>query len=54
MKFNVVTRDHGDTYTLMFSGTRSECRRMILGRWGHWPSFAAITTRTHNFQHIRF
>jgi hypothetical protein len=54
MQYHVVTRDHGDSYSLMFSGTRAECRRYIIGRWGHWPPFAAITTRTRNFQHIRF
>lgn len=48
----VVTRNHGDTYTVWFEGTRAECRRWIIGRYGHWPPFAAITQRTHNFHHV--
>ena len=50
----VVTRDFGDKYTVMFEGTRAQCRAFILGRWGHWPPFAAITQRTGNFHHITF
>jgi hypothetical protein len=52
--YRVVTRDWGDKYSVMFEGTRAQCRQYILGRWGHWPPFAAITTRTTNFQHVRF
>lgn len=52
--FRVVSRDWGDKYSVLFEGTRSQCRRYILGRWGHWPPFAAITTRASNFHHVRF
>jgi hypothetical protein len=54
MSHRVVTRNFGDTYTVMKEGTRAECRRFIIARWGHWPPFAAITTRTTNFHNIQF
>lgn len=44
--FNVWTLNSGGTVSCMFSGTRAACRRMILGRWGHWPPFAIISTIT--------
>ncbi len=49
-KYSVVTRNHNETYSWMFSGTRAECRKFILGRWGHWPPFAAITARESHFE----
>ena len=56
-KVRVVTRDHGKnepTFSVCFEGTRAQCRRWILSRWGHFPSFAAITQRTANFDRIVF
>ena len=32
------------TVTCTFAGTKSECRRHIIGRWGHWPPFAFLST----------
>ena len=56
--YRVVTRDHSPNdvqhYTVWFEGTRARCRAWILGRYGHWPPFAAITQRHDNFQHIVF
>lgn len=49
MTYRVVTRNIGDTYSELFSGTRAECRRYMIGRWGHFPGFAVITTRSENF-----
>jgi hypothetical protein len=48
----VVTRDSNGSYTVLFSGTRSECRAFMLGRWGHFPPFAAITSRTSNYHRV--
>jgi len=47
--YRVVTRNINETYSVVFEGTKSECRKYISGRWGHWPPFAAITTRDTNF-----
>ncbi len=52
--FRVVTRNFGDTYSVMYEGTRAQCKTFIRSRWGHWPSFAAITQRTSNFHRICF
>ena len=56
-KLRVVTRDHGKdepTFTVWFEGTRAQCRRWILGRYGHFPPFAVVTKRTANFDRIVF
>ena len=46
----VVSRNHGGTFTVWFTGTRADCRRWILGRArGHIPPYYAITTRTSGF-----
>lgn len=47
--YRVVTRNGNESYSVMREGTRAECRHMILGRWGHCPPFAVITTRTSDF-----
>jgi len=38
----VVSRNFRDTYTVWFEGTRKECKEWIIGRYGHFPPFAAI------------
>ena len=49
----VVTRDWpGDRYCVVFEGTRRLCRAYVTGRWGHHPSFAAITTRQNHFERL--
>jgi hypothetical protein len=48
----VVTRNHNGSYSIVHEGTRPECKRFIIGRWGHWPPFAAITTRESNFDSL--
>ena len=53
MTYRVVTKDFGGKdigYSVLYEGTRTECRRYILGRWGHIPPFAVVTTRTSNFE----
>lgn len=48
--YRVVVRNSNESYNVMREGTRAECRHMILARWGHWPPFAVITTRTSDFR----
>ena len=45
MRFRVWTLDYGEEVTCMSDWkTRGECKKMIWGRWGHWPPFAIIST----------
>lgn len=46
--FYVKTRNFNDTHTVMFKGTRRQCEKFIVGRWGHWPPFATIHSTTKN------
>lgn len=47
----VVTRNFGGTYTVWCEGSRSDCEKWILGRYGHFPPFAAICTiRRTNYE----
>ncbi len=50
--YRVVTRNIGDTYTVMFEGTKQACWKFVEGRWGHRPPFAAVTKRTSNFESL--
>lgn len=48
--FRVVSRNHGGSFTVWYTGTRAECRRWILNRaGGYLPPYYALTTRTANF-----
>ena len=53
MIYRVVTNDFIGKdelrCTIHFEGTKSQCWKYIVGRWGHKPPWAAITTRTSNF-----
>jgi len=53
-QFHLVTRDLGDSYSVLHAGTRRSCFRYARGRWGHMPGFAAVTTRTRDFHKCRF
>jgi len=44
-QYRVITKDSDSKYTLMTNWTtKSECKQYIIGRWGHWPPFAFIST----------
>lgn len=45
MKYRVWTKDFPNKVSCMTDWmTRAKCRRFILGRWGHWPPFAYISS----------
>ena len=52
--FDGETRDGGKRTTVMFGGTRAQCKQFVTGRWGCCHAFATITTRTENFHLCRF
>jgi hypothetical protein len=42
--YRVWTKNFGgNTSVLSDWDTKATCRRIILGRWGHWPPFAFIS-----------
>jgi len=42
--FRVWTKNCNETYSIMTDWqTYSACKKMILGRWGHWPCWAYIS-----------
>ena len=43
MQYHVWTLNFNDTVSRMFTGSRAQCRKFIIGRWGHWPPFAVIS-----------
>lgn len=43
-KYRVVTKNFGGSVSVMTDWqTRGECRKFIIGRWGHVPPFAFIS-----------
>jgi hypothetical protein len=53
LKYRVWTKNIGDTVSIMTEWrSRSECKRFIIGRWGHWPPFAFIS-RCENAESFR-
>jgi hypothetical protein len=55
MLYRVWTKDVGGRYsTLSAWGTRSECKKSIIGRWGHWPPFAYISTAISTMSFRRY
>lgn len=40
---HVWTINSNETVSCLFSGTRTQCRNFIVGRWGHWPPFAVVS-----------
>lgn len=47
--YHVVSRNHGGTYTIWKTGTRTQCRNWILGNDPDIPPVYAITARTSDF-----
>ena len=43
---HVWTNDMGKQVTHHFSGSYHQCRKYIVGRWGHWPCWATISRST--------
>jgi hypothetical protein len=44
-KYRVWTLNFGGSVTIMTDWmTRNDCKRFVLGRWGHFPPFAIIST----------
>jgi hypothetical protein len=44
MKFRVWTLNFNGGVSLMTDWqTLANCKKMILGRWGHWPPFAFMS-----------
>jgi hypothetical protein len=43
-KYRVWTKDWDGGLTVLTDWeTRNFCRKVIVGRWGHWPPFAFIS-----------
>ena len=44
-QYRVVTTDHNGGVSILCDWqSRAACRRYIIGRWGHWPPFAHISS----------
>lgn len=44
MKYRVWTKNFNGGVSIMTDwSTYAQCRKMIVGRWGHWPPFAFIS-----------
>ena len=42
--FSVWTKNCNETYSIMTDWqSYSACKKMIVGRWGHWPCWAYIS-----------
>mgnify|MGYP001583535124 CR=1 len=43
--YRVWTKNMNGTLSIMTNDTTyRKCRRFIIGRWGHWPPFAFISS----------
>jgi hypothetical protein len=53
-KFRVWTKNFNGGFSIMTDWqSKSSCRKMILGRWGHWPPFAFISSAQSTESFIR-
>ena len=53
--YRVWTKDFDEKYTIMTDWqSYSKCRKMIIGRWGHWPPFAFISKAKTTESFIRY
>ena len=53
--YRVWTKDFNQSYTIMTDWqTYAECKRMIIGRWGHWPPFTYISKARSIQSFIRY
>jgi hypothetical protein len=43
-KINLYTINMNGKVSWMHSGTRSECEKYAIGRWGHIPGFVIFTS----------
>ena len=51
----VWTKNWDGTYTIMNDwSTKGQCKKMILGRWGHWPPWAYISKAKSTARFIRY
>lgn len=54
-KYRVWTKNAFGSYSIMNDwSTKSECKKMIIGRWGHWPGFAYISTAQTQESFVRY
>ena len=55
MKYRVWTKDAFKEYPTCHTDwlTKTECKKYILGRWGHWPGWASISTAKYG-ERVRF
>ena len=54
-KYRVWTKDFGGGVTCITDWmTKGQCKKMILGRWGHHPPFAFISSAicAISFRHV--
>ena len=53
--FRVWTKNASGSYSIMNDWTtRSKCKNLIIGRWGHWPPFAYISKAETKDSFIRY
>jgi hypothetical protein len=54
-KVRLWTKDMGEKYTVMSDWkSAGDCKRQIIGRWGHWPPFAFISQAKTLANFIRY
>ena len=47
--YRVVTRNFGEKYSVVYENIKSRCEKYVCLRWGHWPPWAAVTSRDRDF-----
>jgi hypothetical protein len=53
--YRVWTKDFNEKYIIMTDWqSYSKCRKMIIGRWKHWPPFAFISKAKTTESFIRY